>query len=80
MREQYIEYRDGHALLEGFFCYDESMPGPRPAVIINHTPGADATSSSNARRAGSPGRDTPASRSTISARANVAPVPNNARR
>ena len=37
MREQYIEYRDGDALLEGFFCYDESMPGPRPAVIINHT-------------------------------------------
>ena len=36
MREQYIEYRDGDALLEGFFCYDESMPGPRPAVIIQH--------------------------------------------
>ena len=36
MREQYIEYRDGEALLEGFFCYDESMPGPRPAVLINH--------------------------------------------
>ena len=36
MREQYIEYRDGAALLEGFFCYDESMPGPRPAVLIHH--------------------------------------------
>src|SRR5262245_47789317 len=36
MREQYIEYRDGEALLEGFLCYDESQPGPRPAVLINH--------------------------------------------
>jgi dienelactone hydrolase len=37
MREQYIEYRDGETLLEGFLCYDESQPGPRPAVLINHT-------------------------------------------
>ena len=36
MREQYIEYRDGEALLEGFFCYDEGQPGPRPTVLINH--------------------------------------------
>jgi dienelactone hydrolase len=36
MREQYIEYRDGEALLEGFLCYDESLPGPRPAVLIAH--------------------------------------------
>ena len=36
MREQTIEYRDGEAILEGFLCYDESQPGPRPAVIINH--------------------------------------------
>jgi len=36
MREQYIEYRDGETLLEGFLCYDESLPGPRPAVLINH--------------------------------------------
>ena len=36
MREQTIEYRDGEAVLEGFLCYDESQPGPRPAVIINH--------------------------------------------
>ena len=36
MREQYIEYRDDDALLEGFLCYEESLPGPRPAVIINH--------------------------------------------
>jgi dienelactone hydrolase len=37
MREQYIEYRDGEALLEGFLCYDEGLPGPRPAVLICHT-------------------------------------------
>lgn len=36
MREQFIEYRDGEALLEGFLCYDESLPGPRPAVLISH--------------------------------------------
>jgi dienelactone hydrolase len=36
MREQYIEYRDGETLLEGFLCYDESLPGPRPTVLINH--------------------------------------------
>jgi dienelactone hydrolase len=39
MREQTIEYRDGEAVLEGFLCYDESQPGPRPAVLINHTAG-----------------------------------------
>lgn len=39
MREQHIEYRDGEALLEGFFCYDESQPGLRPAVLICHTAG-----------------------------------------
>jgi dienelactone hydrolase len=37
MREQYIEYRDGEVLLEGFLCYDESFPGPRPAVLICHS-------------------------------------------
>jgi dienelactone hydrolase len=39
MREQNIEYRDGETPLEGFFCYDESLPGPRPAVLICHTAG-----------------------------------------
>jgi dienelactone hydrolase len=39
MREQYIEYRDGETLLEGFLCYDEAQPGPRPAVLINHAYG-----------------------------------------
>ena len=36
MREQYIEYRDGETLLEGFLCYDEAQAGPRPAVMISH--------------------------------------------
>ena len=36
MREQYIEYRDGEALLEGFLCHDEAQPGPRPTVLICH--------------------------------------------
>ena len=36
MREQFVEYRDGETLLEGFLCYDESLPGPRPTVLINH--------------------------------------------
>jgi dienelactone hydrolase len=39
MREQYIEYRDGEAQLEGFLCYDEAQPGPRPAVLICHAYG-----------------------------------------
>lgn len=39
MREQYIEYRDGETLLEGFLCYDEGLPGPRPAVLICHYAG-----------------------------------------
>jgi dienelactone hydrolase len=39
MREQLIEYRDGETLLEGFLCYDEALPGPRPAVLICHAYG-----------------------------------------
>jgi dienelactone hydrolase len=36
MREQLLEYRDGETLCEGFLCYDESQPAPRPTVLINH--------------------------------------------
>jgi dienelactone hydrolase len=51
MREQYIEYRDGEVLLEGFLCYDEALPGPRPAVIINHAwGGRDDFAERKARR------------------------------
>src|ERR1041384_4311037 len=39
MREQYIEYHDGQTLLEGFLCYDEGLPGPRPTVLICHYAG-----------------------------------------
>jgi dienelactone hydrolase len=36
IRERLIEYRDGSTLLEGFFCHDDSRPGPLPAVLISH--------------------------------------------
>ena len=36
LRERLIEYRDGDAVLEGFFCYDDERPGPLPAVLISH--------------------------------------------
>ncbi|AMN46878.1 carboxymethylenebutenolidase [Steroidobacter denitrificans] len=36
IRERLIEYRDGDAGLEGFFCYDESRHQPLPAVLISH--------------------------------------------
>lgn len=32
-----IEYRDGDTLLEGFFTWDDSISGSRPAVAISHT-------------------------------------------
>jgi len=37
LREQLIEYRDGDTRLQGFFCHDDSYPGPQPAVLISHT-------------------------------------------
>ena len=36
IRERLIEYSDGTTLLEGFFCHDDSRPGPLPAVLIAH--------------------------------------------
>ena len=36
MREQLVEYRDGDAVLEGFLCFDEAQPAPRPTVLICH--------------------------------------------
>jgi dienelactone hydrolase len=35
-REQLIEYRCGDTLLEGYFCFDDELPGPLPAVILSH--------------------------------------------
>ena len=36
IRERLIEYRDGSTLLEGFFCHDDSRPGPMPGLLISH--------------------------------------------
>jgi dienelactone hydrolase len=36
IRERLIEYRDGPTVLEGFFCHDDSRPGPLPALLIAH--------------------------------------------
>jgi len=36
IRERLIEYRDGATLLEGFYCHDDSRPGPLPALLIAH--------------------------------------------
>ena len=36
IRERLIEYRDGPTLLEGFFCHEDSRPGPLPALLIAH--------------------------------------------
>ena len=36
IREQLIEYRDGSTVLEGFFCHDDSRPGPLPGLLISH--------------------------------------------
>lgn len=32
-----VGYLDGGELLEGFFAYDDSFEGRRPAVMVNHT-------------------------------------------
>jgi dienelactone hydrolase len=32
-----VGYMDDDVLLEAFFAYDDSLPGQRPAVLINHT-------------------------------------------
>lgn len=36
IRERLIEYRDGSTLLEGFFCHDDSRPGPLPGLLVGH--------------------------------------------
>ena len=35
-REQTVDYRDGDVALQGFFAYDDSRPGPLPAILISH--------------------------------------------
>ena len=36
IRERLTEYRDGSTVLEGFFCHDDSRPGPLPGLLIAH--------------------------------------------
>jgi dienelactone hydrolase len=36
VRTQTLEYKQGDAVLEGFLAYDDSVPGPRPGVLIFH--------------------------------------------
>lgn len=36
MHTQTIEYKDGDTLLEGYVAYDDSIKGPRPAVLVAH--------------------------------------------
>ena len=36
MRTELIEYKDGDTVLEGYAAWDDSISGPRPAVLIGH--------------------------------------------
>ncbi len=36
MHTETIEYKDGDTVLEGFVAYDDSISGPRPAVLVGH--------------------------------------------
>lgn len=36
MHTETMDYQDGDSLLEGFVAYDDSISGPRPAVLIGH--------------------------------------------
>lgn len=36
LHEQTVSYRDGDVTCEGFLCYDQTRPGPLPAVLISH--------------------------------------------
>lgn len=49
--ENTIVYLDGDVVLEGFFAFDDSMTGRRPAVLINHAwGGRDSFVSEKARK------------------------------
>ena len=34
---RHIEYRDGDAVFEAYMAWDESLPEPRPGVLVSHT-------------------------------------------
>ncbi len=36
MHTELIEYQDGDTTLEGFVAWDDSVSGPRPAVLVGH--------------------------------------------
>lgn len=36
VKTENVDYKDGKTTLEGFLAYDESIKGPRPAVLIVH--------------------------------------------
>lgn len=36
MQTQTIEYQDGDTILEGYIAWDDSISGPRPAVLVGH--------------------------------------------
>ena len=36
IQEQVIEYKEGSTPFKGFLAYDDSRPGPLPAVLISH--------------------------------------------
>jgi len=49
--EQHVDYHEGGQRFQGFFCRDDSYPGPQPAVLISHTwAGRDEFCERKARR------------------------------
>jgi dienelactone hydrolase len=36
LRTEFIEYRDGNVLLEGYLAYDDAVKGKRPGVLVVH--------------------------------------------
>ena len=36
IREQILDYGDGAAACKGFLAYDDTRPGPLPAILISH--------------------------------------------
>ncbi len=37
LEERLVEYRDGDTRLQGFFCHDQTRPGPLPGILVSHT-------------------------------------------
>lgn len=36
VKTETIDYKDGKTALQGYLAYDDSIPGPRPAVLVVH--------------------------------------------